>query len=212
LLNFTIVAHDWGGPIGMAAALEVPNRLSGLVLFNTFAWSARGDAHFEIFSRLMGGTVGTQLVARFNLLINMMMTRMFSHSRLSAEAKRAYRGPFRTAVARKAISVFAREILNSSAFLASLEVRLISFSTLPTLIVWAERDVAFKPRHRKRLEAAFEQHTTVLLPDAGHFLQEECPEEIAGAIRDWMALRGLPAMAELPYDRHTPDASTWHTA
>ena len=34
----TLVAHDWGGPIGLGAMLERRDRLRGLVLMNTWAW------------------------------------------------------------------------------------------------------------------------------------------------------------------------------
>ena len=33
-----LVAHDWGGPIGLGAMLERADRLRGLVLLNTWAW------------------------------------------------------------------------------------------------------------------------------------------------------------------------------
>ena len=34
----TLVAHDWGGPIGLGAMLERADRLRRLVLMNTWAW------------------------------------------------------------------------------------------------------------------------------------------------------------------------------
>ena len=38
LQDVVVVAHDWGGPIGLGAMLERPERLRGLVLMNTWAW------------------------------------------------------------------------------------------------------------------------------------------------------------------------------
>lgn len=38
----TLVVHDWGGPIGLAWALEQPGRVRDVVLFNTWLWSVRG--------------------------------------------------------------------------------------------------------------------------------------------------------------------------
>ena len=38
LRDVTLVAHDWGGPIGLGAMLERSDRLSGAVLVNTWAW------------------------------------------------------------------------------------------------------------------------------------------------------------------------------
>ena len=36
----TLLVHDWGGPIGLGAALRVPDRIARLVLFNTGAFAS----------------------------------------------------------------------------------------------------------------------------------------------------------------------------
>ena len=38
LRDVILVAHDWGGPIGLGAMLERADRLRGIVLMNTWAW------------------------------------------------------------------------------------------------------------------------------------------------------------------------------
>ena len=38
LRDVTLVAHDWGGPIGLGALLRARDRLRALVLMNTWAW------------------------------------------------------------------------------------------------------------------------------------------------------------------------------
>jgi len=38
LNDVTLVCHDWGGPIGLGAALERPGRVSRVVAMNTWAW------------------------------------------------------------------------------------------------------------------------------------------------------------------------------
>lgn len=194
LPEFTIVAHDWGGPIGMAVTLARPDHVSGLILFNTFAWPAQGDAHFERFSRFMSSRIGRFLMMRFNLLVHLMMLGIFSGSTLSAEARRAYQGPFTSVDSRRALGVFTREILGSAELLATVEVGLATLASMPTLILWADRDVAFKPRHRRRLQAGFPSSTTIVLREAGHFAPEDVSERIAEHMRSW--LQDRPSAAE----------------
>jgi haloalkane dehalogenase len=205
LPKFIIVAHDWGGPIGLSCALAMPERIDGLILFNTFAWSAQGDAHFERFSRLMGGGLGRMLVQHANLLIRLMTSNIFSHSRLSAVARRAYMGPFAVRRSRRAISVFAREILGSRDFLDRIARRLDTLSDRPVLILWPECDIAFKARHRARLQASFPAHTTVLLPRAGHFPQEDCPDTVIQIMQSWLQQRIDGSCADPQWKRHTTD-------
>ena len=45
LTGITLVVHDFGGPIGLAAALAHPERIERLVLFNTWLWSVEHDPH-----------------------------------------------------------------------------------------------------------------------------------------------------------------------
>ena len=59
----------------------------------------------------------------------------------------------------------------------------------PALIVWGDRDFAFREKERRRFEALFPRHKTVVLSGAGHFIQEDAPEEIARAISRTFAKR-----------------------
>src|SRR6185437_9468981 len=42
LKDITLVVHDFGGPIGLSYAVEHPENVSALVLFNTWMWSLAG--------------------------------------------------------------------------------------------------------------------------------------------------------------------------
>jgi len=44
--------------------------------------------------------------------------------------------------------------------------------------------MAFREPERKRWEQIFPNHRTVILDGAGHYIQEDAPEEIVAAIRD----------------------------
>jgi haloalkane dehalogenase len=56
---------------------------------------------------------------------------------------------------------------------------------LPALIIWGERDTAFRKAQRLKFEKLFTRHRTIILKRAAHYIQEEAPDEIADAIRDW---------------------------
>jgi pimeloyl-ACP methyl ester carboxylesterase len=60
-----------------------------------------------------------------------------------------------------------------------------TLSDKPTLIVWGLEDFAFQEPERMRFEKAFPNHRAVLLKGAGHFIQEDKPDEISSAIRNW---------------------------
>ncbi len=97
----------------------------------------------------------------------------------------AYRGPFESVASRTPVAVFPREILASQSFLGEVERGLGALRDRPTLVLWADRDVAFRDPERTRFEALFPHHRTRFLRGAGHYFQEDAPDEAAAAIREW---------------------------
>lgn len=77
-------------------------------------------------------------------------------------------------------------ILASRNFFTELEAGLTSLAHLPTLIVWGDADIAFRPQERERLEATFTDHRTVIVEGAGTYVESDAPEEFAAAVRDWV--------------------------
>lgn len=179
--SFTPVVHDWGGPIGLAVASRHPERVRALVITNTFAWPVDGDRHFELFSRLMGGAVGRLAIRRANAFVNVMVP-AGTRRRLSPVEMAHYRAPFPTPDARMPTYVFPREILASREFLAEVEAGLPRLAHLPTLLAWGGKDVAFRATERRRFEAVFPHHHTVVFEQARHYLHEDVPDELAAAI------------------------------
>src|ERR1700737_3708455 len=58
LKDITLVIHDWGGAIGMSYALDHPENVKRLIVFNTSFWSVKGIKEVENFSRIFGGPIG----------------------------------------------------------------------------------------------------------------------------------------------------------
>ena len=98
-----------------------------------------------------------------------------------------YRRALNTPERRQASAVLPGRVLASRAFFAEVEAGLADLAHLPTLIVWGDADVAFRPQERERLEATFPEHKTVIVEGAGTYVESDAPEEFVAAIRDWVA-------------------------
>jgi haloalkane dehalogenase len=187
LHDVTMMVQDWGGPIGFAVATRQPDRFSGFVIGNTWAWP-KSDPGTQVFSRVLGGPLGRYLILERNFFVEKIIPGNVKRRKLPARVMDAYRGPFPTPESRRPVYVFPREILGSRRpFLADIEAGLAELSDRPALLVWPTKDVAFREPERRRWESVFPKHQTVMLEGAGHYIQEDAPDEIVAAIRSWRA-------------------------
>jgi haloalkane dehalogenase len=182
----TLFVQDWGGPIGLWVAGCRPELIEGLVVGNSWAWPIDGDPHFERFSAFFGGRVGRFLIRRLNLFVNLLLPLGVRRRRLSREVMRCYRRPLPTPLAREVTHVFPREIRASSAFLGEVNAGLARLRDKPALLLWGDRDIAFRNRELRRFERELPRSKTVILEGAGHFIQEDAAPEIADHLRSFM--------------------------
>jgi haloalkane dehalogenase len=185
LSGATLVAHDWGGPIGLATVGQRPAVFDRLVLANTWAWPITGAPHITVASHLMGGPVGRLLIRQFNLFVNAMIPAGHQLRKPTADEMAHYRQALASTDRRDASAVLPGRITASRAFLADVEATLPNLASLPTLIVWGDADFAFGSKERRRWEQNFTDHHTVIVEGAGHFVQSDAPARFAAAIREW---------------------------
>ena len=186
LTTVTMMVQDWGGPIGFAVATRQPERFARFVIGNTWAWP-KTDFGTQAFSRVLGSPVGRYLIERRNFFVERILPAGVRRTRLSDAVMDAYRGPFPTPPSRRPLSVFPREILGSRLFLADVAAGLPRVADRPALLCWPTNDFAFREPERRRWEALFPDHRTVLLHGAGHYIQEDADHEISAAIRQFVS-------------------------
>ncbi len=187
LNGVTLAGQDWGGLIGLAVAQRRPGVFHRLVLANTWAWPVNGDFHFEWYSRIIGGPPVRFLTRRLNFLVNALIPTGHRRRKPTAIEMTHYRRALDTPERRQASAVLPGQITASRDFFAEVEAGLADLAQLPTLIVWGDAQIGFRPKERERLEATFPEHKTVIVEGAGDFVVSEAPEEVVAAIRDWAA-------------------------
>lgn len=184
LKNITIFTQDWAGPIGFGIAVAQPQRIAGFIIGNTFAWPLRKPV-FRVFSFLMGSFPGPMIAHSFNGIVKFFFRRGIRKHALNKAEWNMYLAPFKTVESRAPTHIFPKALAHSSIFLSELENKMSILSEKPALFVWGNKDFAFGPDERKRLMKSFPLNQVVHLKGAGHFIQEDAPEEIASAIHGW---------------------------
>lgn len=198
LSGITMMVNDWGGPIGLSVAGRRPELFDRLVIGNTWAWPVNGNPHFERFSRLMGGPLGRALIASVNLFVNVLVPIGHTRRKPNRAEMTHYRKPFPSPASRRPMSVFPKQITAAGPWLSTVEEGLAALRDRPVLLLWGDRDPAFRAPERERFERLFPAARTVHLNGAGHFVASDAPDEVVAAIRAWH-----PAVAAPPANAGT---------
>ncbi len=179
LTNVTMVAHDFGGPIGLAAAMARPERIERLVLLNTWMWPLSDDANIVRGARLTSGAMGRLLYRYLNFPVRVLMPGFFGNKRaLRREVHRHYGKPLGTPADREAAWTFARSLLGASDWYAQLWEQRDAIRSKPMALIWGMKDPGFGPRYLQRWRSEFPHAEVHELPESGHFVPEEEPEKV----------------------------------
>lgn len=188
LREATLVAHDWGGAIGMGAAVAEPDRFARLVLMNTAAFRAPWMPWRIRVCRTP--LLGRLAIQGANAFARAALT-MAAERPLSAPVKAGLIAPYDSWSNRRATYEFVQDIpMNqrhpSYETLLSIEQGLGQFRDRPVLLPWGLRDWCFTPRFLERFKEIFPQAEARPIADAGHYIVEDAPEELIGLIGDFL--------------------------
>ena len=182
LHRITLLLHDWGGAIGMGAALKLPARIERLVLLNTGLFPPPYVPWRIAACRLPGvgefGMRGLNLFARAAL--SMTLHRL---PRLDPTVAAGLIAPYSDWESRVAISRFVHDIPrkksdNTWQILSRIEAGTALFADRPVRIVWGVKDWCFRLECLQRLEQLFPQAKVRRLEDVGHYVMEEAAGEV----------------------------------
>ena len=191
LSNVCLVAHDWGGLIGMGAATRLPDRFSRLVLMNTAAFRSQRCPFRIRMGRIP--LVSPFLVQGPNLFCKAAVKWATNRpGGLPADVAAGLVAPYDCWKNRVAVSRFVRDVPLSERHrsyktLLEIENNLPLFRSKPVLLVWGMQDWCFSPEFLKRFLQYYPEANVRKIENAGHYLLEDAPDEVINAMENFLA-------------------------
>jgi len=171
-----LVVHDLGGPIGLWWAKQHSKKVASYVLLDTivyddFSWAVKLFVSMTLipgvknwFSRSSG--------IKFSMKLGVK-----NKSRLNKSVLEAYQAPFKSIGDRKSLLRTAHKLhLNGFKDVAEH----MESIDKPLCMIYAENDVIL-PEVKNTFSRLKTKHSSAdlhAIPECGHFLQEDCPEEV----------------------------------
>ena len=180
-----LVVHDVGGPIGLYWAAQRPERIRKLALLNTLVYPKPSWAVILFVALCKAPGLRSLLTSPRGLRMAMRLG-MRHHDRLTSEVIEGVQAPFRSADARRALAK-AGIGLHPKGF-EEIAAKLPSF-TGPALLAYGEGDRILPDVAKTMSRVSSDLPRAELRPlgDCGHFLQEDCPDEVGRVLAEFLA-------------------------
>jgi haloalkane dehalogenase len=189
LHDATIVAHDWGGPIGLRVAIrERRDRIGRIIAMDTGIFTGHqqmGEAWLRF----------RDFVAGHPDLPIKLLIRGGCKKAPPREVLAAYEAPFPTEASKAGAYAFPGLIPLTPDAPGAEEGRAVVEGLIqdrrPALVVWADSDpvLPVEPVGRRVRSLFATAPELTVIPDAGHYLQEDQGETVGKVIANWLATR-----------------------
>ena len=203
LESFALVGHDWGGAISWAAALRGDPRLTRLAIVNSphpviFQKSLiesaeqRAASQYMNFFKLPGAAKAIEEMG-YEAFFEKIFGSNVDLALIPESEKRQYIAEWSQPGAMSAMLNWyraSRLIIPPPAMEVPLPDWILGAFPkvkIPTLVVWAMKDIALLPLQLDGLDRLVDDLTITRIPGAGHFAPWEAPDEVAAALRPFLA-------------------------
>ena len=186
LKNITLVVHDFGGPIGLSAAITNHARIKQIVLFNTWLWETKSNPGAQKVDKILNSAMGKFMYLNMNFSPKVLVKKAFYNKKaLTKTIHKHYTHPFPNKASRWSLLKIGKSLVGSSDWYQQQWDSLYVLNSKPWLILWGTQDqfitTGYLNQWKERLPNAL-----VKTFESGHFVQEEKPTEAIEAIKNFL--------------------------
>lgn len=171
---FTMLLHDFGGIIGLGAAVGMPEKIKQLIILNTWCRSIKDEPEYIRMKGILGSPLMPFLYKYFNFSAKYILPAAFGErSRLTPEIHAQYLKPFSKPSERIGTIAFAKSLLHDQDYYEQVGKQLSVLKDKRVLIMWGMKDSFITEKHLIWMHEQFPKAEVVRYEDAGHFVLEE---------------------------------------
>jgi haloalkane dehalogenase len=198
LQNATLVVHDWGSALGLDWATKNEGRVKGVAFMEAILPPGAPAPNYkaigpfgDLFKAWRTPGVGEKMILEDNFFINEVLAKMGVATPLSDDVLARYNSYYPTTASRRPLLQWPREVPIGGVPAHSVAAvkrysRWFFESDIPKLMIHAEPGALIPLAAAKYLKANLKNLTTVNIGAGVHYLQEDNPDAISLALKDWL--------------------------
>ena len=191
LQDITLVVHDFGGPIGLGAAMDIPDRIQKIVTHNTWLWETKTNPEALKINKILHSWMGKFLYLRMNFSAKVLLKQGFhDKSHLTKDIHKQYISPFPDKHSRQSPLTIGHALVGSSDWYQSLWNKLHLLENKEWLILWGMQDKFITPEYLDKWKSRLPEAKVVEM-DCGHFVQEEKFTESILEIEEFVSVKEM---------------------
>lgn len=179
LPSATLVGHSMGGVIIACAELVTPSRVDKMVMVEPGFYIKTVPPFLKYVFFPLDRIMARQFYSK-SMRKRFFLASFYDQSKVTEEVIDAYMIPTRTPNALDALAHMMSSVGPQTYEGISEKIK------TPTLIVWGERGTGVLSDVAKRLLSEIQRSKLVTINECGHYVQEEKPNELAKAIKDFL--------------------------
>lgn len=196
LQDIVFVAHDWGCAIGLDYLRRHPSRVCGVAFMEGHlrplpSWADFDPDGRQLFQQLRTADVGEHMVLHENFFIETLLPAAMPPS-VTEDDLKVYGRPFPDAASRRPLLQWAREIPVAGepadvADILDAGWKHLATSPVRKLLVYGQPGAVVGPETLVWCRRTQPSLAVADVGAAGHFLPEDQPVKVAGALKTWLS-------------------------
>ncbi len=189
LTSFSLVMHDWGGPLGTGFMLRRLDSVERVIYLNT---TLTETETLPSFIKLAATPVVGKFLTRHTASFVRLTTSVGVYRKMTPDLARGYLSPYTTRQRRDAIWDFVDDIPFDSDHptytqMVQIAEGLPKVAEKPVKIIWGLHDPCFHREMLSKVAAHFPKAEILEIPEASHLVLDDAPQLAIPAIREFLS-------------------------
>jgi pimeloyl-ACP methyl ester carboxylesterase len=180
LRNVILLGHSMGGQVCLHAAISAPQFFRSLILVCCSGYLGKTKKTLKLFSYLPIAKPVIKWWIKQQKIEEVLKSTLYEKSLITSEMIQAYSEPIKDGEFCNTLIGLLRDREGD------MPTKVLKTISHPVLLIWGEEDLVVPLKHGIRLRMDLPESDLIVIPEAGHQVIEEKPDQVFFEVERWL--------------------------